>query len=441
LYSGIIIDSLREGLFRMLNIAVIADDLTGAADTGIQFRSAYAPVYLVDQRWAAIGSFEPPAQALSIFTASRGLPPAEAHQVLAAVGRVLDRLAPQRVYKKIDSALRGNIGAELEALMNELKIDLSFIAPAYVEQGRTTVGGVHCLHGTPVAQTEMRRDPVAPVCESRLSDWIGFQAHFPIAHIGLEALNDGPDAAAREIDRAVARGVRHLTFDAAATDHLDRIARLALERYPQALLCGSAGLARSLARALGAGQSGAFPDRLPAGAAPAGHFLFVCGSPSERLRRQVDELAGQGKVGVETLNPAALMPGSAPACGAPTIRRAAARLAAGDLVVNLAPPAADQPVFNAPALSAGFADAAAAVVEASTPAGLFLSGGDTALAVLERLNTRAIRLECEVLDGLVLGRIIGGRMDGRTVVTKAGAFGPPDALLKLHAALGAIRDI
>ena len=425
----------------MLKLAVIADDLTGAADTGIQFRATYAPVYLVDHRWVATDSFAAPAQALSIFTASRGLPPAEAHQVLSDVCRVLGRLAPQRVYKKIDSALRGNIGAELEALMNELKIDLSFIAPAYVEQGRTTVGGVHCIHGTPVAKTEMRRDPVAPVCESRLPDWIGLQATFPVAHIGLEIWNNGPDAVAEQIERAVAQGVRHLTFDAAATDHLDRIARLALERYPQALLSGSAGLARSLAQALGAGLPGASPARRPTGALPSGHFLFVCGSVSERLRLQVDELAGQANVSVETLDPACLMPGSSPAWRANAIQRAAARLAAGDLVMNMAPPAPDRSPLDPVGLIAGFAGVVGSVVETVRPAGLFLSGGDTAQAVLERLKARSIRLECEVLSGQVLGSIVGGRMNGLAVVTKAGAFGPPDALLKLHAALGADTGI
>ena len=425
----------------MLKLAVIADDLTGAADTGVQFRATYAPVYLVDHRLVAIGSFEVPAQALSIFTASRGLPPAEAHQVLSAVCRVLGRLAPQRVYKKIDSALRGNIGAELEALMNELKIDLSFIAPAYVEQGRTTVGGIHCIHGTPVARSEMRRDPVAPVCESCLPDWVGLQAHFRVAHIGLEIWNNGPDAVAEEIDRAAAQGVRHLTFDAAATDHLDRIARLALERYPQALLCGSAGLAQSLARALGSGLPAAFPTRHPAGAPPSGHLLFVCGSASERLRLQVDELAGQANVSVETLDPACLMQSSSSACRANAIQRAAARLAAGDVVMNMTPPAPDLSPVDPLALISGFADAVGSVMETVRPAGLFLSGGDTAQAVLERLNTRAIRLECEVLSGLVVGSIVGGRMDGLAVVTKAGAFGPPDALLKSRAALGANSGI
>jgi uncharacterized protein YgbK (DUF1537 family) len=419
----------------MLELAVIADDLTGAADTGIQFRAVYAPVYLVDHRFLSIDSFGEPPQALSIFTASRGLPPADAHQAVIDVCRVFGRHAPRRVYKKIDSAMRGNIGAELEAVMDVLNIGMSFIAPAFIEQGRTTVGGVHCIHGTPVAKTEMRRDPIAPVCESRLSEWIGLQAHLPIVHISLDVLNRGNAAAIEAIDRAADSGVRHFTFDAAAAEDLDRIAHLALNHYPQALLCGSAGLAKSMARALGRHRPNPNPVWRLADAQPAGHWLFACGSASERLRGQVQVLAEQTNVSVEVLEPAGHAADRLPENWITAIRRAASRLAANDLVMTLAPPSAGSSLVDSDRLLAGFADAVRSVIAAVRPAGLFLSGGDTALAVLERMGARGIRLECEIGSGLVFGRLVGGAMEGMPVVTKAGAFGPPDALLKLKEAL------
>jgi uncharacterized protein YgbK (DUF1537 family) len=176
------------------------------------------------------------------------------------------------------------------------------------------------------------------------------------------------------------------------------------------------------------------------GPAP-GHLLFVCGSASEWLRLQVVELAGQANVSVETLEPACMMPGSSSACRANAIQRAAARVAAEALVMNMAPPAPDLSPLVPVGHIGGFADAVGSVRETVRFAGLFLSGGDTAQAVLERLNTRAIRLECEVLSGLVWGSIIGGRMDGLAVVTKAGAFGLPDALFKLRAVLRADNGI
>jgi uncharacterized protein YgbK (DUF1537 family) len=425
----------------MLELAVIADDLTGAADTGIQFRPVFAPVYLVDHRFLSTNSFEVPPQALSICTGSRGLSPAEAHRVVGEVCQVFGRHAPRRVYKKIDSALRGNIGAELEAVMDALNIGMSFIAPAFVEQGRTTEGGIHWIHGTPVAKTEMQRDPVAPVCESLLPEWIGRQAHLPIAHIDLGALGEGSAAAAAAIARAADRGVRHFTFDAAAVEHLDCIAHLALNHFPQALLCGSAGLARSVSRALGAHLAPASCARPRMYSALPGHWLFVCGSASERLRRQVQVLAEQSKVSLEILEPAGHAAGRPSDRWSAAIRRATMRLADEDLVMALAPPSADAPRVDSERLIAEFADAVQAVIAAVRPAGLFLSGGDTALAVLERLGARGVCLEREVGSGLVVGSLMGGSLGEVPVVTKAGAFGPPDALLKFKEALATEQEI
>jgi D-threonate/D-erythronate kinase len=118
----------------------------------------------------------------------------------------------------------------------------------------------------------------------------------------------------------------------------------------------------------------------------------------------------------------------------------ASRLAAGDVVVRLSPPSPDSRSMDPGRLVAGFAEAVVGVIEASRPAGLFLSGGDTALAVLQRLGTRAVRLEREVGSGLVFGRLMGGITEGMPVVTKAGAFGPPNALLNLKSAISDAQE-
>jgi len=425
----------------MLELAVIADDLTGAADTGVQFRPFLAPVHLLDHRSLSIGASGARPQALAVCTSSRGLPPAEAHRLVFDVCQLLARRAPRRVYKKIDSALRGNIGAELEAVMDALNIGMSFIAPAFLEQGRTTVGGVHLIHGTPVARTEMRRDPVAPVCESRLSNWIGLQAHLPIAHIGPDIFNQGSAAAAAVIGRAAGSGVRHFTFDAAAPEHLDNIADLALNHFPKVLLCGSAGLARSLARALGIQRRSPSCARIGMNGPLRGNWLFACGPASEHLRRQVQVLAEQLNVSVETLSPGGPAAGPSSERWSDSVRRAARRLAEGDLVMTLPPPLSDAASIDSDRLMAEFADAVRAVITMVRPGGLFLSGGDTALAVVERLGAGGLCLECEVGSGLALGSVLGGPMEGVPVVTKAGAFGAPEALVQLKEALAAMVAI
>ena len=412
----------------MLEWAVIADDLTGAADTGVQFLPVCAPVFLVDhRRVGTVGTGAAP-QALAVFTTSRALPAADARRATAAAGQALRLLGPGRVYKKIDSALRGNIGPELEGLMEALHLPMSFIAPAFPDQGRTTAGGIHRIHGVPVAESEMGRDPVTPVTDSSLPQWIGAQTARPVGHVGLEMLARGIDAAAAAVERLRAQGVGHIGFDATAPAHLDLVARLGLERFPDALLCGSAGLAQRVVAHL-LQDRGTPPLRHPIRLEDGG-FLFVCGSASERLHAQVDRLLADCGAAVVTLSPETLLRDAAAYSAA--LDRAADALARGDLVVRLSPPEPGAPPVDPQRLVSGLAEFAAAVTRRTRTAGLFLSGGDTALAVLERLEVAVVRLEQELASGLGYGVLSGGPLSGRPVITKAGSFGGPEALSNVY---------
>jgi uncharacterized protein YgbK (DUF1537 family) len=66
------------------------------------------------------------------------------------------------------------------------------------------------------------------------------------------------------------------------------------------------------------------------------------------------------------------------------------------------------------------------------PGFLFATGGDTANAILDAIDGSAIRILGEIVRGMVHGRLIGGRLNGLAMITKAGAFGEADALVVLH---------
>lgn len=67
------------------------------------------------------------------------------------------------VYKKIDSTLRGNLGAEIKAVADVFKPDIVIIAPAYPANQRITIGGYHLLEGKPIELTEIANAPKTPV--------------------------------------------------------------------------------------------------------------------------------------------------------------------------------------------------------------------------------------------------------------------------------------
>jgi uncharacterized protein YgbK (DUF1537 family) len=153
--------------------------------------------------------------------------------------------------------------------------------------------------------------------------------------------------------------------------------------HPEWLLVGSAGIARRLAG----------PATVGLPHAPAGPVLVVAGTPAEATRRQLERLP----------------PG---------------------VTVLCTPPAADRDAGQA-------AQALANVIDVSERPGLLiLTGGATARMVCAQLGASGIQLLGEVQPGLPVGRLTGGLWDGVTVLTKAGAFGPPDALLDALRALG-----
>src|SRR3954463_919522 len=125
----------------MLEVAVIADDLTGAADTGIALALAGIPTFV------AFGEQIPPADSrvVAFDTDSRAL---DAGAAAARAGGVASRARERGVrtiYKKIDSTLRGNVGAENAAIFRALtgqgQPAVVVACPAFPAMGRTTRDG------------------------------------------------------------------------------------------------------------------------------------------------------------------------------------------------------------------------------------------------------------------------------------------------------------
>src|SRR5215203_6148449 len=144
-------------------IAVIADDLTGAADTGVQFVHAG---YRAAVFFRATEMVADDLDAVSFDTDSRAMPAG------FAAKRVLDAARVARgariVYKKLDSTLRGNVAAELAAALGGARRERVVVAPAFPAAGRTTVGGIQRVNGVPVEETEMANDPNTPVSEAHV---------------------------------------------------------------------------------------------------------------------------------------------------------------------------------------------------------------------------------------------------------------------------------
>lgn len=420
----------------MVKIAVIADDLTGAADTGVQCCPYFANTTLLSYRNLPSNPRTYASEALATYTNSRAVKAEKACKRVRSLARQLLAFHPRRVYKKVDSCLRGNVGVEVDAVMDEMGFELSFIAPAFPGMGRLTLHDVHMVHGRPVAETELSRDPVTPVTESQLSRIIASQSTYKVGHVDLQFLEGDNDAMVAQIHHLTDSGARHLVFDTTRQAHLVRIARLALESPKNILLVGSAGLARGLMSHFPRrrGRGGYKQDRLP-----EGYHLLVCGTVAEPTRLQISALLEAYPYQVISLPVPLLLDSSKRPDLLLTTNHAQRILSRNNLIIRVGTgKTTEASITKKPSLRKaervvrGLGLFVAEVLRETTPACLFLSGGDTATAVLGAIGAQGIRLQGEIVPGMPEGTLMGGLIDGLPVVTKAGAFGQRETLVALH---------
>lgn len=360
--------SFSERLF------LIADDLTGALDTAAQFARAHRPI---DVRWDVPAV--PVSGDLVLSTGSREADAATARAAVVARLSVMGEAIPDRPFIKLDSLLRGNPADEVLAAIDHLKPDATVIAPAFPGQGRVMRGGrQYVLHGDD--ETLLATDLAAE-----------------LRHRGQAVTLQLPGA-------PILPGVS--LYDAARDDDLAAIVESANLLTGRILWCGSAGLAKALA--------GTQPDSPPLSTLPR-PILGLFGTDHPVTRTQVENCAAY------VLASAQVDPGLA-ALVRSRLRTDGVALVRPDLPEGL-------PRDEAAAQIATLFDDLATRLD--PPATLIVSGGETLQSLCRSLMADKLVVTGEILPGIPVSRIAGGRFDGVTVISKSGAFGAPDLFQRL----------
>jgi D-threonate/D-erythronate kinase len=415
-----------------VDVAIIADDLTGAADSGVQLaRSGYRTVVIF--RGASVPSGND-LDAVAVDTDSRALPDGFAAKRVVETGHAVREA--RIVYKKIDSTLRGPIGAELAAALAATHRKNVLIAPAFPSAGRETRGGTQLVHGEPVHETDLSNDPVTPVLESHIPSLIAHAFGNVVALSVTEVRNGAPVRDALESDDCV-------VADAESDADLEALVR-AVPDPSSILWAGSAGLAR----ALGEVYPGACNEVPPGAHVPASAVLAVVGSVNEVAREQLLRLSREPGVATVYLDTVALLSGSyedTVGQAAEAVRNALSS-GRGAALSSAAGREVDSALRRESVwrneVSERVSDALAEIVAGLSGQDLFdaliLTGGDTAVRVAGALGATAILLEEEVEAGVPVGTLVGSHP--YRVVTKAGAFGGPDILHEAFRVLAEPRE-
>mgnify|MGYP001605629115 CR=1 FL=1 len=392
----------------LTGVVLLADDLTGAGDAGMEcLRAGWAVrcAFALRPSWER-GLPTRPGEAAVLDLETRRLDAAAAGRRAAAAGARLRALGRRPSYYKMDSTLRGNFAMEVAALRAAARSPLAWIVPANPSQGRWTVGGRQYVRGVPVERTAFAHDALQPV---RSSDVRALAERvFGPGRVALASLTDVRRGSARlrRLRRGWVRGrARAVVADAVTEADL---AAIAGALGPRDLPAGAAPLARFV---LGPRTGATRSARV---AVPRGlRWLVVVGSLNPVSRAQVREArkAGRGTILVPFMPRGRHLNG---AQGWPFDK------------------AQGWPFDKAQGwrIATELATRAARLVRERRPGGLVLSGGLTAVAVCLALGISALRLVGEIEPGLVLSEAPFGPGVLR-IVTKPGGFGDPGCLRRL----------
>ena len=409
-------------------VGVVADDLTGATDTAVQFATVGWPTLVALGQPAAtrVATGDTDHGVVAVTTDARAASSPVAQERTAAAVRALAAGGVEQLYVKIDSTMRGSVADQLAGALAAWseKHPGSFVVlcPAYPAMGRTVTGGAVRVNGDPLEAGPTGQDPVTPVRTSVLSDLVPGAVRVDSA--GLTA------AELAQRLRNAAHQASVLTVDAGTEADLGTIAEAVALVGPQAVPAGSAGLAAALARRWNPSQ--------PAARAPLAQAQEVGSSPTLVLVTSLNRTARTQQQRLTELL-ADRLTAIEPNLGevmdderhADWREQQLQRSYDGYDVVLVSAPTqqSGSPGDAAGRVAAQLADFAADLHTKLDFAAVVVTGGDGARALVDRWQCTGIAIHDAVLEGIPQGVLVGGQVDGLPIITKAGGFGDHDALV------------
>jgi uncharacterized protein YgbK (DUF1537 family) len=350
---------------------LLADDLTGGCDSAAEFASAGFSVYFSLQPEARD---LPDCEVLAVSSASRELEVQAARARVESCCRFLQHADYRLLMKKVDSALRGHWVAEIETTAREFRRREVFISPT-----------IPCFHRS-LCDGRVVLPPDSGLAE------VDARAVLQSA-LGAHAASLSLTSLLKERWRATVPEPRFLLVDTVSMADLSALAGYVLERAPEGLLAGSAGLASALAARLAERPQRSCATPVCEG----GPVVYWIGSLNPVCRRQLERLLEMNLAAVQMSGNRGIM---VPVRFRPDEERQIASMSA--TLASLAPSA------------------------------FVMVGGETAELVLRAIGARGIRLIGLIQPGIPWGTLDGGMFAGLPVVTKSGSFGGPDTLVDVH---------
>lgn len=423
-------------------IYVIADDLTGASDTGVQLvKKGYSTVVYIATSDDSFNNFKKlqKKDVLVIDTETRELETEQAKNRVCNIIRSLEIGENSIIYKKIDSTLRGNTGVEIKSIMDLLKKDICIISPTFPAYNRITVGGYLIVGDQPLGTSEYYYDHYEPACASYIPSLLEQQTQMPVGLIELKDVIKGREAILEKVIYLYNKGIKIIVADATNNHHLEEILIGSSNFSGSVMYAGSAGLANFLFRIHQERKQEKY--NTSEGNNP---ILVLIGSRNSVMNSQVDYLKKKTDTCELSLNPEEIIINKEG-----LLKELFSRAVSGlskklDIIVR------SDPSYSGDKYTTGILEKygltfreleviirdflgqlSAKIIEKTDTKKIIITGGDTAVGFCQVLGINSLSIMEEVLPGIPLSKVEKCNDYNLMVITKAGGFGEEDTLFEM----------
>ena len=392
-------------------LLILADDLTGALDSGVQFAKNSIDVQVLPSPETADLRGLRDSAVLVVNTGTRHSSPEEAYSVVTATAKVF--ASHSFFYKKTDSCLRGNIGAELEALMKATGCSRLPFAPAFPALKRFTRQGYQYLDAQLIHKSSMAKDSLNPITESFIPAIIARQSSIPVRLLTQKSAIPEPQNQ-REI----------LVFDGETNSDIKNTANLLYENDLLRVSAGCAGFAEALMHVLALDKKADENSFKPIDNYP---ILIISGSLHQVSIEQVKAAQNNDTAAFGLPGERILGPGWLDSKEAETLAENCSRCLLEKGISILGTEASlgmsrTKPEGSTEDISYALGEMVLKIIEKTGNLHLIVFGGDTLLGIVKTLRCKSLRPLDEIKPGIVLAKAEGQKSSG-FLITKAGAFG------------------
>lgn len=420
----------------MNKFVVIADDLTGANATGVLLaRNGYKTGTFLSLEQITEEQFNQ-YDVISINTDSRAIPTETAYERVKRAAEALSSKHIKMFSKRIDSTLRGNVGAEIDAILDVLGSEtMAIVVAAFPSSGRVTVGDYLMVDSIPLEKTFVAKDPKTPVDVSRVTEVVAKQTKYGVGHIPLDIVLNSTESVVQALLTHKEAGKRIVVLDAATEEDIEQIAQAVKISGIHAVAVDPGPFTEAMAR-----NFLRRPESLP-----GRKVLLVVGSVTPLARQQLKDVELNYDAGFVYADAEALIEESLAGKEIKNVAENVLKKLNDYQILGIRTIKDEGDVLNieeiaqkrglhvddvAEKISGGLAQITKEILDRSSGVlgALYTSGGDTTVAVCRELEAVGVEVKDEVIPLAAYGRIIGGKYNNIPLITKGGLVGGEDAI-------------